>query len=228
MLLEICVENFDSALTAENCGADRIELCADLFLGGLTPGFDLLKSVKEKIKIPVHVMIRPRAGDFFYSDSEFDQMKKEIGMAKQFKADGVVFGLLTADKKIDVSRTKKLVEFSKPLKVTFHRAFDETAEPYETLENIIDCGVDILLTSGQKEKAIDGAELIRELNVRAKGKIEIMAGSGITDKNILEIAEKAGVKSFHGSAKRIGSDHKIAYADEKIIKGMKSHLCKLA
>jgi copper homeostasis protein len=224
MLLEICVENFESALTAEKAGADRIELCADLFLGGRTPDFNLLKSVKEKIKIPVHVMIRPRPGDFYYSDAEFKQMKKEIERAKQLKAEGVVFGILTANKKVDVERTKELVELSRPMKITSHRAFDETTEPFEALENIIECGADILLTSGQREKAIDGAELIHQLNLLSNGRIEIMAGSGITDKNILEIAWKAGIKSFHGSAKKQNSENEIIYADEEIIKKMKDHL----
>ncbi len=228
MLLEICVENFESALTAEKAGADRIELCVDLFSGGLTPDFDLLKSVKEKLKIPVHVMIRPRAGDFFYSVAEFEQMKKEIEIAKQLNADGVVFGVLTADKKIDVERTKELVELSRPKKVTFHRAFDEATAPFEALENIIECGADILLTSGQKEKAFDGAELIRQLNLRSNGRVEIMVGSGITDKNILEIAEKARIKSFHGSAKKQNSGNEIIYADEEMIKKMKDHLSQLA
>jgi copper homeostasis protein len=227
MLLEICVENFESALTAEKAGADRIELCADLFLGGLTPDFNLLKSVKEKLKIPVHVMIRPRPGDFFYSDAELEQMKKEIEIAKKIKADGVVFGILTADKKVDVERTKELVELSRPMKITFHRAFDETTEPFEALENIAECGANILLTSGQREKAIDGAELIYQLNILAKGRIEIMAGSGITDKNILEIAKKTGIKTFHGSAKKINAAEKILYADKEIIILMKSNLCKL-
>ncbi|MEP7168828.1 MAG: copper homeostasis protein CutC [Bacteroidota bacterium] len=227
MLLEICVENFASALVAENAGADRIELCYALFLGGLTPGFDLLKSVKEKIKIPIHIMIRPRAGDFFYSFKEFEQMKKEIEMAKQLNAEGVVFGILTSDKKVDVVRTKELVNLSRPMKVTFHRALDETIEPFDALENIIECGADILLTSGQKEKAFDGTQLIHQLNIRANGRIEIMAGSGITDKNILEIAKQTGIKSFHGSAKKINSASKIIYADEEMIGKMKSHLYQL-
>ena len=227
MVLEICVENFESALSAKSGGADRIELCADLFLGGLTPGYDLLKLVKEKIKIPVHVMIRPRAGDFFYSAAEFNQMKREIEIAKKLKADGVVFGILTSENRIDIKRTKELVSLSRPMKVTFHRAFDAATGPFEALKHIIETGADILLTSGQKEKAIDGAELIYRLNNLAKGKIEIMAGSGITDKNILEIAKRTGIKTFHGSAKRKGSDGEIIYADEKIINGMKSNLRKL-
>src|SRR6185436_9758499 len=174
-----------------------------------------------------HVMIRPRPGNFFYTDSEFGRMKKEIEIAKKMKADGVVFGMLTEDRKVDVIRTKELVELSKPLKVTFHRAFDEAAEPFEALENMIECGADILLTSGQKEKAYDGASLIRELRNRSDGRIEIMAGSGITDENILEIANKTGIKSFHGSAKKINSAGEIIYADEAMIKSMKSQLCKL-
>jgi copper homeostasis protein len=167
-------------------------------------------------------MIRPRAGDFCYTDKEFNLMKNELVDVKKLKADGVVFGILTRDKKVDVKRTKELIELSRPMKVTFHRAFDETIEPFEALENIISCGADILLTSGQKEKAIDGVELIYQLNILAKGRIEIMAGSGITDQNILEIAKQTGIKSFHGSAKKLNSSNEIIYADEEMIRKMKS------
>ena len=124
MLLEICVENLESAIIAERAGADRIELCSDLKDGGLTPGFDLLKLIKEKFTIPVHVMIRPRAGDFIYSSEEFQLMKKQIEDSKILNADGVVFGILTESGDVDVKRTKELVELSLPMKVTFHRAFD--------------------------------------------------------------------------------------------------------
>ncbi|HKR04204.1 MAG TPA: copper homeostasis protein CutC [Bacteroidia bacterium] len=227
MLLEICVTSVEAALTAQNAGADRIELCDNLSEGGTTPKYEVIKSCRKNLHIRLHVMIRPRPGNFFYSDPELNQMKKEIEMSKELKVDGVVFGILTADKKVDIKRAKKLIELSKPLKVTFHRAYDDTVEPLEALENIIECGADILLTSGQKEKAIEGVDLIRLLNIRAHGRIEIMAGSGINDKNVLEIATKTGIQSFHGSAKKINSANEIVYADMEMIRKMKSHLKKL-
>lgn len=228
MLLEICVTTFEAALRAQDAGADRIELCEDLNSGGVTPNFELIERCQKNLNIKLHVMIRPRAGNFFYTDSEFNEMKKEIEVTKRLKADGAVCGILTRDNKVDVIRTKELVELARPMKTTFHRAFDEAAEPFEALENIIECGADILLTSGQKEKALDGATLIRELHNRAKGRIEIMAGSGVTDENISEIANKTGIKSFHGSAKKINSKGGIIYADAEMIKSMKSYLQKLA
>jgi copper homeostasis protein len=224
MLLEICVNSVESAIVARDAGADRIELCDNLAEGGTSPAYETVEAARKNLHIKLHLMIRPRPGNFFYSDSEFKKMEKEIETAKQLKADGVVFGILTADKKVDIERTKKLIELSKPMKVTFHRAFDDTTDPFEALENIIECGADILLTSGQKEKAIDGVELIRQLNIRGNGRIEIMAGSGITDKNILEIARRTEIKSFHGSAKKINSKNKIIYADEEMIGKMKSCL----
>lgn len=224
MLLEICVNSAESARVAQKAGADRIELCHNLEEGGTSPAYETIQTARKNLHIKLHVMIRPRAGNFFYSDSEFRRMEEEIKTAKQLKADGVVFGMLTPGKKVDVERTKKLVELSKPMKVTFHRAFDDTVDPFEALENIIECGADILLTSGQKEKAIDGVELIHRLNIKANGRIEIMAGSGITDKNILEIATRTGIKSFHGSAKKRSSKNEIIYADTEMIRKMKSCL----
>jgi len=227
MLLEICVHSTEDALTAQQSGADRIELCDNLEAGGITPSYDSIVRCKKNLHIKLHVMIRPRAGDFVYSVEEFNQMKSEIDVAKRLNVEGVVFGVLTTEKKIDVNRTKELVELAKPLRVTFHRAFDEAINPLESLENIIECGADILLTSGQQEKALDGASLIRQLNIHANGRIEIMAGSGITDENILEIAMKTGIKSFHGSAKKLTATNEIIYADVNMIKNMKSNLCKL-
>ncbi|MEO5569725.1 MAG: copper homeostasis protein CutC [Bacteroidia bacterium] len=227
MLLEICVTSLESALTAQHAGADQIELCYNLQEGGTTPDYETIEACRKNLTIKLHIMIRPRSGDFFYSDSEFEQMKKEIEMAKQLKADGVVFGILTAEKKVDVERIKELVILSRPMKVTFHRAFDETIDPFEALNSIITCGANILLTSGQKEKAIEGADLIHQLKIQANGKIKIMAGSGITDENILELAAKTGIKSFHGSAKIINGAKEMIYADEGMIGKMKSHLSKL-
>ena len=154
-------------------------------------------------------------------------MINEIKSVKQLKAEGVVFGILTAEGNVDGERTKKLVELSKPMKVTFHRAFDETKNPFEALEKIIECGCDILLTSGQKEKTIDGVDLIKQINEIADRKIEIMAGGGITDKNILEVAKRTGIKSFHGSARKVISGNENYIADEKMIREIKMQISNL-
>ncbi|MFI5220163.1 MAG: copper homeostasis protein CutC [Bacteroidia bacterium] len=224
MLLEICVETIESALAAQEAGTDRLELCSDLKAGGLTPDFDLIKVAKEKIQLPIHIMIRPRAGNFFYTAEEFEKMKTEIKTVKQLNTDGVVFGILTGNGDVDVKRTRELVELSKPMKVTFHRAFDVAKNPFDGLERIIECGCDTLLTSGQKEKAIEGVDLIRQLYNKANRRIEIMAGSGITDKNILEIVLQSRVESFHASAKKIVSENNVYEVDKEIVRAMKNKL----
>ena len=215
MLLEICVTSLESALLAEQAGADRIELCDGLSDGGKTPSYGLIKLVTEKIKIPVHVMIRPRAGDFFYSDLEFEVMKHDIQIAKQLNANGVVIGVLTQDGAVDVERTKQLIEIARPMKITFHRAFDMTVDPFEALDDLIECGVDYALTSGHRDKAMEGAEQIFRLQQRTNNKIEIMAGSGVTDKTIVELATKTKIKSFHASAKKMVSS-KMVYKNRNI------------
>ncbi len=209
MLLEICVTSVESALLAQQAGADRIELCDGLSDGGKTPSHGLIKAVTEKIKIPVQVMVRPRAGDFFYSDSEFEVMLHDITIAKQLNASAIVFGVLKQDGIVDVERTKKLVEFSNPLKTTFHRAFDMTVDPFEALDDLISCGIDCVLTSGHRNTALEGVEQIFRLQQRAQNKIDVMAGSGVTDKTIVEIATKTKVKSFHASAKKISAGNMV-------------------
>lgn len=241
--LEICVTSVESALLAEQAGADRIELCDGLDDGGKTPSYGLIKSLKEKIKIPVHVMIRPRAGDFFYNDDEFEIMMHDIKTAKQLHADGVAFGVLTQDGAVDVERTKQLIEIAAPMKVAFHRAFDMTVDPFESLDDLIECGIDCVLTSGHRNTALEGAEQIFRLQQRANNKIEIMAGSGVTDKTIVALATKTKVKSFHASAKKIVgskmffknrnvtltsskqiSDYDLLTVDVEMIKAMKEKL----
>lgn len=168
-------------------------------------------------------MIRPREGNFFYSDAEFVQMKKEIETSKKLSADGVVFGILTSDHKVDIVRTKQLVNYAEPMKTVFHRAFDEVVNPNQALEEIISCGIDTLLTSGQCEKAEDGKSLIKNLQYQAGNRINIMAGSGITDKNILEIARFTGIRCFHGSAKKKNAQREI-FAGAETIRKMKAIL----
>jgi copper homeostasis protein len=202
MLLEICVDSIYAATVAQNAGADRIELCANLNDGGTTPSYGMIVQCRKKISIPIHVMIRPRSGDFLFDDNEFEEMKADISIAKKLKAEGVVIGMLTENGEVDIERTTELVRIAYPLHVTFHRAFDMATDPFQALEDIMEAGCNTLLTSGHRQTALDGAELIYKLGLKAGNKINIMAGSGITDKNILELALKTKTKCFHASAKK--------------------------
>jgi len=201
IVTEICVDNFDKALQSQESGASRIELCASLIEGGITPALSLTKLVCEKLKIPVNVMIRPRAGDFLYNNTEFELMQTDIMDAKNAGAAGVVFGILNADGSIDIDRCRYLINIARPMQVTFHRAFDMTVDPFLALEEIISIGADILLTSGQRQVAEDGLELIRELVKRSNNRIQVMAGGGVNAVNVLLLHE-AGVRSFHFTSRK--------------------------
>ena len=200
MILEIACFNFESALTAEQSGADRIELCENYSAGGITPAVELIQNVKSKIKIPVHVMIRPRSGNFLYSEMEFEQMKNEIMQCRTLGADGVVFGMLDEKNFVDKKRCSELVNLANPMSASFHRAFDETENPFDALTEIINCGFGRILTSGQKTDALKGAELISELIGKAAGRIIIMPGGGVRAENISELKIKTNAKEFHTSA----------------------------
>ena len=199
MKLEICANSLQSALNAQLAGADRIELCSELSVGGVTPSLGLLKSVKEKITIPVHVLIRPRSGNFNYSDEEFEQMKLDIQLCKDLGFAGIVSGVLHEDERIDMERTAALIEISNPLSFTFHRAFDCVPNPEKALEKLIQLKVDRILTSGQKDKAIEGLELLKRLKSKAKDKLIILPGSGIRPKNA-EVFKESGFEEIHTSA----------------------------
>jgi len=201
MLLEICTDNLETSIAAQHAGAARIELCAALIEGGLTPSFSLMQQVTKSVKIPVHVMIRPRGGDFLYSDTEFELMKADILHAKKAGAAGVVFGILRSDGSIDRERCIELVQLASPMDVAFHRAFDMTADPFFAMEEIIEIGCNILLTSGHRQTAEDGLELIRELIKRAGNRIQVMAGSGVNASNAVLLYE-AGVRCFHFTARK--------------------------
>ena len=202
MILEICANSYESAINAQKAGADRIELCSELSVGGITPSYALLKKVSEEITIPINILIRPRSGNFCYSDSECELMKQNIKLCKEFGFNGIVSGILNADKSIDVERTKELIELSKPLSFTFHRAFDSVPNSKKALQNLIDLGVKTILTSGQESKAIEGIELLKELNDIAKGKLTILAGGGINPKNA-KLFKEVGLKEIHASASKI-------------------------
>ncbi len=199
MIIEICANSYASALAAQNAGADRIELCTQLSVGGLTPSFGLIKEVTSALTIPVHVLIRPKAGRFVYSETEMAIMKKDIAICKELGCAGIVSGALTPENEIDISATKQLIEASEGMEFTFHRAFDVANNPSKSLEQLIDLGVDRILTSGQQPKAINGLALLQHLLKISEEKIQIMPGSGINKENALAF-KNAGFKMMHFSA----------------------------
>jgi copper homeostasis protein len=197
VLVEVCVDSVAPALAAERGGAGRVEICSSLIEGGVTPSAGLVEQVRPRISAALHVMIRPRGGDFCYDADEFEIMRRDLASAKRLGADGVVFGLLNPDGSVDTVRTGQLVEMARPLKVTFHRAFDMTAELFRALEDICEIGADRILTSGGEQTAEEGVPSIARLVQAAKGRIAIMAGSGINAGNVRSIVERTGVKEIH-------------------------------
>ena len=210
MILEICANSYQSAVNAEIAGAHRIELCSEISVGGITPSFGLLKKVLQSLTIPVHVLIRPRSGNFTYSSKEFDIMKENIRLCKDLGCDGIVSGVLHKDNTIDIKRTSELIELSKPMSFTFHRAFDVVSKPKEALLQLQNLEVDRLLTSGQKEKAEDGIDLLIELQKLAKNKLTILPGSGINSENCIHF-KNSGFSEIHSSASKIISSRTHSY-----------------
>lgn len=200
--LEVIAFNIESCLLAQKSGAHRIELCDNPGEGGTTPSFGFIKEARSVVNIELFPIIRPRGGDFLYSEVDFKIMKEDISVCKKMGCDGVVLGMLKEDGSIDTQRTTQLVELAYPMSVTFHRAFDRANHPYEALENIIDCGCERILTSGQKPTALEGISLIAALIKKAENRIIIMPGSGLRADNIKEIAQLSGATEFHSSARR--------------------------
>ena len=198
-IIEIATTDYLTTKAAIDGGADRIELCASLVEGGTTPSAGLIKQCKENFSVPIFPIIRPRGGDFLYTDDEFRLMITDILIAKQFGCEGIVTGLLEKDGNIDVSRTAVLVELAFPMEVSFHRAFDRCLDPFKALEQLIEIGCQRLLTSGQQPAAPEGIELIAELVKKANEKIIIMPGSGVRKENIKLLAERTGAVEFHSS-----------------------------
>lgn len=217
-MLEICCYSVKSAIIAEQAGANRIELCAGVYEGGTTPSLATIQFVKEKLSIPVHVIIRPRGADFCYSDIEFECMKKDILSCKEEGVEGVVSGVLLADGKIDRERTKELVDLAKPMSFTFHRAFDMVENHFEALQELIEMGVGRILTSGGMQTAEEGIDLLKELVDRAEGRIIIMPGSGVNENNIGKLKEITGASEFHCSAKKLVKS-KMKYQNPNINMG---------
>lgn len=216
--IEICAANVQSAIAAQEGGANRIELCDNLFEGGTTPSFATIKTAVEKLDIDIMVMIRPRGSDFCYSELEFEIMKKDIDRCKNLNVSGVVFGILQPDGQVDLERTRELVEYSWPLQVTFHRAFDMTPDPYEALEVIIEAGASRILTSGHRNTAPEGLDLIQELVKKASDRILIMPGSGINEENIKMIRDTSNTNEFHLTA-RVPHESKMTFRKEQIFMG---------
>jgi copper homeostasis protein len=198
--VEIVVYNIESAMKAQEGGADRIELCENPGDGGTTPSYGTIELVRQNLSIDVFVMIRPRGGDFHYSNYEFHAMKRDISQCQKLSVDGFVFGILNEDGTIDKKRCKELIDKVRPLKITCHRAFDMTRDPFEALEDCIEAGFDRILTAGQQAQAVKGADLISELIKRANGRIAIMPGSGVNENTVEEIIRKTYAKEIHFSA----------------------------
>lgn len=195
MLIEVCANSLQSALNAEKAGAHRIELCSELAVGGITPSYGLLKSVREKITLPVHVLIRPRSGDFTYSAEEFEIMKTDIKKCRDMGFDGIVSGILKKNFTLDVERTKILINTSGDLKFTFHRAFDWIRNPLKALAELESLGANCILTSGQQKSAEEGIKLLCELDQKTSA-VTIMPGGGVNLKNINVFKEK-GFRNAH-------------------------------
>lgn len=199
VLVEVCVDSVASAVAAERGGAARVELCGSLIEGGITPSAGLIETTRAAVSAGISVMIRPRGGDFCYETDEFETMRRDIVSAKNLGIDGVVFGVLDVNGSVDVARTRQLVDVARPLSVTFHRAFDMTADLFRALDDICAAGVDRVLTSGGESSCVEGAEAIRKLVSKAGAKIEVMPGGGIHLENARALVDRTGVKQIHVS-----------------------------
>lgn len=197
VVLEACVDSVESALAAQAGGADRVELCDDLLEGGTTPSAGSIELCRERLHIPLHVLVRPRGGDFVYSDLELEVMQRDIALAGRLGAHGVVFGALQPDGSVDVERTRALLGVARPMTVTFHRAFDFTPDADAALDALIVLGVDRVLTSGQAPTAKEGTRTLTRLVTRAAGRIGILACGSVSEENIAEITRLTGVREVH-------------------------------
>ena len=199
--MEVCANSFASAAAAQEGGAVRVELCDNLPEGGTTPSYAQIALCKKMLSIKVYPIIRPRGGDFLYTDTGFEIMKEDVKVCKELNCDGVVIGILKADGSVDIKRCAELIALASPMKVTFHRAFDMSRDLFGALEDIISMGCERILTSGGKSSAMLGASVIRELIAQANGRISIMPGAGINTSNIAELIKTTGATEFHASAR---------------------------
>ncbi len=217
LVIEVCVDSVESALAAEQGGADRVELCDNLLEGGTTPSSGMIAVAREHLSIALNVIIRPRGGDFCYSELEFEVMQRDIMQAKASGVNGVVLGILTADAAVDTVRTRELVALARPLDVTFHRAFDMTHDPYQALDALIALGVDRVLTSGQEASALDGLDLIADLVRRAGDRIIVMPGGGVA-RHIGKIVARGGVREVHVTG-TVAVDSTMRYRNQRVSMG---------
>jgi copper homeostasis protein len=216
MLLEVCAFNLQSSVIAERAGAKRVELCENPFDGGTTPSYGTIKQTREKIGISLYPIIRPRGGNFFYDEEEFAIIKQDILLCKQLGCDGISTGVHLQNGEIDTERFKRIVEWAYPMGVTCHRVFDATPDPFKALEEIIDCGCERILTSGQKSGAPEGIDLLADLVLRAEGRIIIMPGAGVRSSNIEKLISGTGATEFHTSA-RIAAPDPVTFRNPAII-----------
>jgi copper homeostasis protein len=219
LVYEVCVESVEAAVAAQEGGAHRVELCADLLEGGITPSAGTIGLARERLQqTRLHVIIRPRGADFCYSDAEFEVMRRDIETAKSLGADGVVIGVLSPNGAVDAERTAALIAAARPMSVTFHRAFDVTRSPFEALETLVGLGVDRILTSGQEPSVLEGLELIAELVRRAGDRIIIMPGGSIRERNVRKIVAATGARELHFTAGAT-LESKMAYRNPRVFMG---------
>ncbi|MCS1410188.1 MAG: Copper homeostasis protein CutC [Verrucomicrobia subdivision 3 bacterium] len=200
MKIEICINSPASAIAAQKGGADRVELCANLLEGGTTPSIGAVQTARAHVSLSLHVIVRPRGGDFFFDAIEVETMLHDIETMKKLRVEGIVIGSLTAEGDVDIKQTRELIKAARPLSVTYHRAFDMCRDPFQAMETLIELGVDRILTSGQEESVIEGMDLIRDLNQKAAGRIIIMPGGGVTPRNLPKLIAHTGVCEVHFAA----------------------------
>ena len=221
-IIEGCVDSYASALAACRGGADRLELCANLSIGGTTPSRALFKQVQRDCAVKINVLIRPRFGDFLYSEAELEEMREEIEAFRDLGANGAVIGVLTPEGEVDEERMRRLMDAAGGMEVTLHRAFDMTRDPCAALESVVRLGCRTILTSGQARNALEGAEVLRELALRASGRIEIMASCGVRKENIRAIHERVGVRAFHTTGRSAPLDSGMIYRKSGVSMGLLS------
>lgn len=220
-ILECCVDSVESAVEAEKGGAKRLELCSALVIGGLSPSKILYEKVREAVKIPIHVLLRPRFGDFCYTDFEYQIIKEEVVMFRDLGADGVVIGNLKPDGTLNIDQMKELVKEAGNMSITLHRAFDMCADPMQTLEDVKLLGIHTILTSGQRNNCIEGTELLAELVKNAEGKVDILIGGGVDASVIEKLYHETGSTSYHMSGK-ITWDSEMKYRKKDVSMGVAS------
>ena len=219
ILIEVCANSVASAVAAQAGGAGRVELCCALAEGGLTPSPAVIELARAKLHIALHVLVRPRGGDFCYDDLEFAVLLRDIEFCKRGRADGVVIGILHPDGSVDVERTQALVQAARPLTVTFHRAFDMAADPFRALDDLLALGVERLLTSGLRESAMQGRELIGELVRRSAGRLTVMPGAGVNEGNIGELIAATGACEYHLSGQKL-IESRMTYRNPHVFMGV--------